>query len=347
MRRLHTWPVLAIVPMVLLAASTTADEIWFAGVASLPGANNTRWRSEVVLYNPTTEEQNVRLELRPRGFGTISDALTLGLAASEVRRLSDLYAALGAGPGSGLLRVDGAVLAWVRTFNQGEPGTFGQDVPPVRVGDAVSTGEKRLVPAMMSRNTETGFRSNLLLLNLGGVPATFMVRGCGATHSLEIAGGAYEQLNNLGGWLGCPDGAFIATVEGSAPWYGYVSTIDPFTGDPTTVRAVAEPITGDPGNRAPVVHSFYANPAQLVVGGDIDLRGTFSDPDGDQVGWSLRIDPGATARAEIIGPTSGTGALVSKVRTVGAGMLLVQVTVTDGRGGVTTAVAGAVVLCQC
>lgn len=347
MHKPYTRSVLTFALMVFLATAATADEVWFAGVASLPGANNTRWRSEVVLLNPGAGEQTVRLELRARGFGTVSDALTLYLAAGELRRLPDLYAALGAGTGSALLRVEGSVLAWVRTFNQGEPGTFGQDVPPVRVGDAVPTGETRLVQAMASRNTETGFRSNLLLVNLGGVPSVFMVRGCGATHSLEIAGGAYDQVNNLGSWLGCPDGAFIASVEGGAPWYGYVSTIDPFTGDPTTVRAVSEPITGDPGNRAPVVHSFAATPAQLVAGGEVELRGAFSDPDGDPVSWSLRIDPGATARAEMTGPTSGSGGLVSRVRTLSAGMLLVQVTLTDGRGGVTTAVAGAVVLCGC
>lgn len=329
------------------AAAAGAELVWFAGVASWPGANGTRWRSEAVLVNPTGAPQQVLLELRARGFGTTTASQTLSLAAGEVRRLPDLYAALGVASGTGLLRVEGPVLSWVRTFNQGERGTFGQDVPPVDIADVLPSGEKMLFSAYASATLEVGYRSNLLLLNFGGLPATFTLRGCNAETSVEVAGGAYDQVNNVGRWLGCPDGPFLLEVTSTAVWSGYVSTVDAVTGDPTTVRGLPAPVTGQPGNHAPVVTSFTATPAELVKGGDVELRGTFSDPDGDPVSWSLRLDPGATARAEILGPTSGSGALVSTVRTLDAGLLLVQVTVTDGRGGVTTAIAGAVVLCHC
>lgn len=347
MRSRHMRPVLVLSLLVLSSALAAGEEVWFVGVASWPGANGTRWRSEAVLYNATGAPQEVRLELRARGFGTTTASQTLSLAAGEVRRLPDLYSALGAAAGTGLLRVEGPVMAWVRTFNQGEQGTFGQDVPAARIADTVPSEEERLFPASASATLQAGFRSNLLLLNLGGQPATFTVRGCGASASVEAAGGAYEQMNNLAGWLGCPDGPFVAEIESTGPWYGYVSTVDAVTGDPTTVRGLPAPVTGQPGNHAPVVASFTASPAELVKGSDVELRGGFSDPDGDPVSWTLRIDPGSTAKAEIVGPTSGTGALVSKVHTTDAGLLLVQVTVTDGRGGVATAVTGAVVLCHC
>lgn len=347
MRSRHMRPVLVLSLLVLSSALATGEEVWFVGVASWPGANGTRWRSEAVLFNATGAPQEVRLELRARGFGTTTASQTLSLAAGEVRRLPDVYAALGAAAGTGLLRVEGPVMAWVRTFNQGEQGTFGQDVPPVRIGDTVSSEQKRLFPSSASANLLTGFRSNLLLLNLGGQPATFTVRGCGASASVEVAGGAYEQMNNLAGWLGCPDGPFVAEVESSGPWYGYVSTVDAITGDPTTISGAPAPVTGAPGNHAPVIASFTASPAEVEKGHAVDLRGVFSDPDGEPVSWTLHIDPGSTADAELAGPTSGTGTLVSRVQTRGAGLLLVQVTVTDGRGGVATAVTGAVVLCHC
>lgn len=340
-------PVLSLSLLALTAAAAGGQQVWLVGVASWPGANGTRWRSEAVLFNATGAPQEVVLELRARGFGTAAARRAVTLAAGEVRRLPDLYAALGAAPGTGVLLVEGPVMAWVRTFNQGENGTFGQDVPPAGIGEVVPAGERRLFPAHASASLQTGFRSNLLVQNFGGQPATFTLHGCGAAASVEVAGGAYEQMNNLAGWLGCPDGPFVVEVESSAAWYGYVSTVDAVTGDPTTVRGLPAPVTGEPGNHAPVVVSFTASPTELVKGGDVDLRGSFADPDGDAVSWSLRLDPGSTARAEIVGPTSGSGALVSKVRTIDAGLLLVQVTVTDGRGGVTTAVTGAVVLCHC
>lgn len=347
MRSCDVRPVLVVSLLVLAAALAAGEEVWFVGVASWPGANGTRWRSEAVLYNATGAPQEVRLELRARGFGTTTASQTLSLAAGEVRRLPDVYVALGAPAGTGLLRLEGPVTAWVRTFNQGEPGTFGQDVPPVRIADTASSEEKRVFPASASANLQAGFRSNLLLLNLGGQPATFTVRGCGASASVEVAGGAYEQMNNLAGWLGCPDGPFVAEVESSGPWYGYVSTVDAVTGDPTTVRGVPLPITGQPGNHAPVVTSFTASPPEVVQGNDIELRASFSDPDGDPVSWTLRVDPNATAKGDFVGPTSGTGALVSRIRTQLAGLLLVEVTASDGRGGTTRAVAGANVRCSC
>lgn len=347
MSRTSSWPVIAIALVTLGGSAAVAEEVWFAGVGSLPGSGSTRWRSEAVLHNPSDAVQVVQLELRARGFGIPAAGTSLTLAAGEVRHLPDLYQALGSGPGSGVLRVDGAALIWVRTFNQGTPGTFGQDVPPVRLADIVGTGQKRVFPASASSNLQTGFRSNLLLLNMGGQTATFTMRGCNGATSVEVAGGAYDQVNNLGSWLGCPNGVFMLEVEATAPWAGYVSTVDPVTGDPTTVRGQAPPAPGTPGNRPPVVGSFAASPLELVKGEDVDLRGTFTDPDGDPVSWSLRLDPGSTARATLVGPTSGTGNLVSKVHTTDAGLLLVEVTVTDGRGGVTTAVAGARVLCHC
>ncbi|MBP7799106.1 MAG: hypothetical protein KA072_10805 [Thermoanaerobaculaceae bacterium] len=347
MRSPYLRPTLVFTLLALTVGLTTAEEVWFVGVASWPGVNATRWRSEAVLYNATGAPQEVRLELRARGFGTTSASQTLSLAAGEVRRLPNLYAALGAPAGTGVLRLVGPALAWVRTFNQGESGTFGQDVPPVRMGDTVPAEEKRLFPASASTDLQAGFRSNLLLLNFGGQPATFTVRGCGAATSVEVAGGAYEQMNNLAGWLGCPDGPFVAEVESSAPWYGYVSTVDADTGDPTTVRGEPAPVSGQAGNCAPVVTSFTASPSEVVQGNDIDLVASFSDPDGDPVSWTLRIDPNATAKGYFVGPTSGTGALVSRVRTQLAGLMLVEVTASDDKGGITRAVAGANVRCTC
>ncbi len=334
-------PITLVVLAILLAVPAVAEEVWYAGVASQPGANATRWRTEVVLHNATATAQQVELELRARGSDTAGPTKTLSLAPGEVKGLPDLYTALEAPAGSGSLRVEGSVMTWVRTFNQGEQGTFGQDVPAVRFADAVPPDEARLFPATTSQNIETGFRSNLLLLNLGGTAATFTVRGCGASTSLPVPGGAYDQLNNLGQWLGCPNGPFVAEVEANGPWFGYVSTIDPLTGDPTTVSGMAAPTTGEPGNHPPVVALFTATPNELIFNQETELRGVFYDPDQHPVSWRVSISPSSTARATIIGPTSGTGVLLTTVRVRGVGLLVVEVTVTDGHGGTAKAVAGA------
>lgn len=333
-------PITLLVLAILFAVPAVAEEVWFAGVASQPGANATRWRSEVVLHNATATAQQVELELRARGSDTAGPTKTLSLAAGEVKGLPDLYTALGAPAGSGSLRVEGSVMTWVRTFNQGEEGTFGQDVPAVRFAAAVPPDEVRLFPATTSQNIETGFRSNLLLLNLGGTAATFTVRGCGATTSLPVPGGAYDQLNNLGQWLGCPNGPFVAEVEADGPWFGYVSTIDPSTGDPTTVSGMAPPTTGEPGNHPPVVALLTAEPSSLPNHQTAELRGVFYDPDQHAVSWTVRVAKSSTGGGQITGPVTGSGNLVTQVQARKPGLLVLEVTVNDGHGGVSKAVTG-------
>ncbi|MCU0294279.1 MAG: hypothetical protein MUF10_20220 [Thermoanaerobaculaceae bacterium] len=50
-----------------------------------------------------------------------------------------------------------------------------------------------------------------------------------------VPAGAYAQLNDVGTWLGVPPGWTTIAVKADGRWSGTVSTIDPFTGDPTTV----------------------------------------------------------------------------------------------------------------
>lgn len=209
----------------------------FAGVASQAGQNNTQWRSQAVLYNPSAALQAVVLEIVPRGATTPSASLGLALQPGEVRQIADLFAALGAGTGAGALRVNGAVLAWVRTFNQGVSGTFGQDVPPVRAVEWAA-GETVLFPIERPASLTANFRSNLLLLNQGAAILNVTLSGGGKTKTTTVDPGTYAQINNVGQYLGAPSGVAILAITADGPWSGYVSTIDPSTGDPTTVRGL-------------------------------------------------------------------------------------------------------------
>jgi hypothetical protein len=53
---------------------------------------------------------------------------------------------MGAASGAGILRVSGKLLTWVRTFNQGTAGTFGQDVSPVLPAGGTEAGSEVLFP---------------------------------------------------------------------------------------------------------------------------------------------------------------------------------------------------------
>lgn len=206
------------------------------GVASAPGSNDTVWRSSVVLQNPTADTVTAKLEILPKDGSVVSASKELQLAAGEVRPIPDLYQELAAPSGTGNLRVTGNVLAWVRTFNQGTTGTFGQDL----VGTEEVTyaaGETLLFPIATATNLKTQFRSNLLLLNLEETPIEVTLRSGDASKVVPVPARTYIQLDKVGQQqLGLPAGTAVMRVQATGTWVGYVSTIDPVTGDPTTVR---------------------------------------------------------------------------------------------------------------
>lgn len=212
----------------------------FPGVASLSGAGGTRWRSEVALFNPDTADRTARLELVPRGAATVTSSATLPIPSGQLVRVADLYAEMGAASGAGMLRLAGEALAWVRTFNdRGAGGTFGQDVPPTLPTGGYTAGADVLFPVATPANQATEFRSNLLLLNLEAAPVTFTLAAGSKSETRVVPGGTYTQIDKVGGVLQLPSGLSILKVQANGRWAGTVSSVDPVSGDPTTVRGLA------------------------------------------------------------------------------------------------------------
>jgi hypothetical protein len=210
------------------------------GVASLAGQNQTAWRSSLTLYNAAAEARPVLLEISARDTGAVVASRQLDLTAGEVRELADLYAELEASSGAGCLRVTGDVLVWARTFNLGETGTFGQDVVSSREGE-VGAGEEMLFPISTATNRAADFRSNLLLLNRESVPITVHVTAGAVSLDVPVPARTHVQLTNIGYELGLPAGTSVVRVRADGRWCGSVSTVDPTTGDPTTVRGQRVP----------------------------------------------------------------------------------------------------------
>jgi len=208
----------------------------YAGVAKVTGTNQTVWRSEATFHNPGDAPAQVKLELIPRGAGNVAASTTLTLAVGETRRLADLYQTLNVASGAGALRVSGPVLAWVRTFNQGTQGSFGQDLPPLDPALAAGAGIPVALPFRSAANTLTDFRSNLVVQNFEARDITLSLRVGNTERTQRVTARSYAQIDNLGSFLGVPPGAHTAWVQADGSWAGTVSTIDPFTGDPTTLR---------------------------------------------------------------------------------------------------------------
>jgi hypothetical protein len=213
-------------------------EASFAGVASTPGQNNTAWRSEVVLHNPTGTASTVRAQIVPRGSTTASASTEVPLAGGQTRLLGDVYAELGVPQGAGTLRLQGQVLAWVRTFNQSTAGTFRQDAVNV-VNESFAAGESAYFPIAGGADVQHTSRSNLLVTNLESTALDLTLRCNGTARTVTVPARTYIQLDNIGQTLGLASSVAALEITGPGRWSGSVSTVDPGSGDPTTVRGLS------------------------------------------------------------------------------------------------------------
>lgn len=228
----------------LVTPQPATEPVSFAGVARTAGANATRWHSEAVVHNPTAAPVDAGLELRARDSGALVATRVVTLPAGATARIPDLYSELGAPDGAGLLRLGGGARAWVRTFNQGSGGTFGQDVPAVNPTAALPPGVARVFPVSTPADAAREFRSNLLLTNFSEADAVCTLASGGASRTVSVTAGAYRQVGGVGAFLGVSPGVAVVTVTCDRSWAATVSTIDPVLGDPTTVRGAApEPHT--------------------------------------------------------------------------------------------------------
>jgi hypothetical protein len=225
-----------------VAASDRA--VLYPGVARIGGVNQTSWRSGAAFHNPTAGALTVRLDLLPRDSASVAATAMLDLAVGETRQVEDLYAFLHAADGAGMLRVSGDAVAWLRTYNQGATGTFGQDLAGVQPDAGFRADEVVVFPFSKPGDPKLEFRSNLLLVNLETVPITLTLRAGSLEKTKTIPAGTYAQVDNVGSFLGAPGGFGVVRVRATGRWSGTMSTVDPFTGDPTTVRGLLLSETG-------------------------------------------------------------------------------------------------------
>ncbi len=271
-------------------ATGTRDTRLFAGVASATGMNNTVWRSEAVLYNAGLSRQSVKLEIVPRGESAVAASTTLSLGPFELKSLPDVYAAVGAGSGAGVLRVTGDVLTWVRTFNQGAGATFGTDVPEVAPGVGYGVGASVAFPISSTADITTGFRSNFLVLNHESREITLTFSAGTVSGTLKVPASAFIQQSDLGAYLGLPPGQQMVKVSGTGRWSAIVTAIDPFLGDPTTVLGF---LTGP--NPVPTgVGAAIGGGSSAVIG---SAGGSVASPDGR---LTLSVPSGALAASKTI-----------------------------------------------
>lgn len=199
-------------------------------VGRAPGANNTFWRSDVTLFNPSSS--SVSLTLRYNGANK-----SVSLGGNDTLVLADVVSQYGLSAGSGTLQVSwnaasGPVVT-SRTYTSVDGGTYGQSIDPV-----AAFASRMFVPGL--RNDD-GYRSNVGFVNGGSEAETIAVTLLSpsgtelARTNLTVNAGQQVQfgVNALFAGVAVPAG-FTLAAEGdaNARVFAYGSMVDNASGDP-------------------------------------------------------------------------------------------------------------------
>lgn len=227
-------------------------------VGSLPGAFNTRWMSQISIFNPQTDVPlKVSVVYLPTGGGRASEVLVTvpanGVALAD--NVLDEWFHIANGSGALLVSTfpeDGnptdllarAFLVTTNTFNNSSSGTYGQTIPGTWAGlqdygdprsdkvSAISHGIRHI--------DKYGWRTNFGAVNLGDHPVTLRLNiydNKGNTIATNRKYTVPAQGHNQ--WalpVEVDRGAvefFVDDPSLTAVVFPYTSTIDQYSGDPT------------------------------------------------------------------------------------------------------------------
>lgn len=225
--------------------SSFKQELVLPGVARLPGAFNSYWKSDVVIYNPTDAEQAVTFKFAPldgRPEAALLATTSITLAPREIRVIKDVLRELfGLETGGGSLHIEPSVgvSATGRTYTSGAQGTYGFSMIAL---DAFTAAGSRFPLSFAGAFPGPNFRTNILLTAPRGSTAGARLQAYGVSgeigasdFSLSTPGSGVWQVNNLNSVL-----RLSSHEEGGMvvrPTHGFVIpavvAIDNITNDPT------------------------------------------------------------------------------------------------------------------
>ncbi len=229
-----------------MTAPTASGDVLIPGVAKLAGAAGTNWVTDTVFTNTTQADSSVKVSLWKRDQNNSSPTQRSFLLKPErMVELSDVLLSLfGETAGAATLdvTVGAGILADGRTYNQVKQGTYGQYIPGLGEGQAV-TNHRRGFLVMAAQNA--AFRANLGLVNPSMTAVDVEVRLYGASgtqvgssRTWNLGGRTVKQIDRIvrqftnqdmdSGWIeirvkdSTPDGQVLI----------FNSVVDQVSGDP-------------------------------------------------------------------------------------------------------------------
>jgi hypothetical protein len=230
---------------ILVASAASAGEILIPAVFRGPGANDTQWRTEIVVSNvtegssqppvPTTitfhrdngETQEVRMPLSPMEVVAVPDAV---------------HGWFGVENGGGIVRVtwegdQRRIMARARIYNVGGNGEYGQSVPGIDTWKLVSHHYLTGLTGVDGNRTNVGVSNPstaTAVVYIGLIDTAGAERGGFVT---SIPPRSYRQFNDIFSHFqtGPLNAAMVRIVTSNVTVFAYASIVRNDTGDATFV----------------------------------------------------------------------------------------------------------------
>ncbi|HEU4521509.1 MAG TPA: hypothetical protein VFT12_05875, partial [Thermoanaerobaculia bacterium] len=227
------------------AVACTSPYVYWAEIAGhMPGIGGSQWRTDVVTRNLGSATASIKFILHEAG-GNIEGTGTV--AGRSQKGFEDIVAMLGADNKVGSLEIcsDQPLLVMGRIFNQGEDGTFGQNIDGHVADLGLSAGE---TVNLIGLRQKTGhWRSNISVTNGGTTDAEVLVTLFNAAgdaignYNLAVkAGQVVQDVEPFRNRVNQPDldwGFATVTVLKGKNIRTMGALIDMKTNDPTTIQA--------------------------------------------------------------------------------------------------------------
>ena len=245
---------LALLLSTQIAATAAAKNMYIPAAAHSPGRQNTLWRTDVRIYNPSpVHDIGVTLHFLPQGMdGTNIPGRVFSIGKRQTLVLDDVVATLLPEMDSvvGAIRIDSDTdksyefIASSRTYTNApftNPGTYGQFVPALDMSSA--TTRAVILHAAVTQE----FRTNVGVMNPGYEPVTVKMKLVGIEGADYLESPPFEvppksmrqwSTMELFGGFYVPN---VNIVVGSTlPVFSWASVVDNISGDAIFVRGMDE-----------------------------------------------------------------------------------------------------------